>query len=160
MNIPLELVNVLKWRENETDKKNPLINDPGIEMYVDQYISAMHPIYDHMIQFGVDYHNFMDNNDQLGLLDFIDKYKDDSCWRLAKFANGLQMDIEAVKGTLLYPDISNGPVEGINNLVKSTKRVCGGKAKIDLLTAKIVVQHVKKIVSGIGKKVAGIIGSA
>jgi transposase len=158
MNIPLELVDVLKWRENATNEEKPFTKAPEIESFVDHFLSVIHPIYDHMIQFGLDYHNFMDKNDQSGLLDFIDKYKNDSYWRLAKFANGLQMDIEAVTNTLLYPDISNGPVEGINNLVKCVKRVCGGKAKVDLLTAKIVVLHIKKAVIGIGKKIIGAIG--
>ena len=47
------------------------------------------------------------------------------------------MDTDAVRNTLIYPDISNGIVEGINSIIKCVKRVCGGKAKIDLLTAKM-----------------------
>jgi transposase len=86
----------------------------------------------------------MDNNDLTGLIEFIQKYKNDSYWRLARFANGLEMDIEAVKNTLIHPNISNGVTEGINSLIKSIKRVGGGKAKIDLLTAKMVIRHLKK----------------
>jgi len=144
MKIPLELAATLNWRENEpSDKKRPNIN-PNAEASVDHYLSTIHPVYDHMVQFGLDYHCFMDNNDPVGLLEFIGKYRNDSYWRLAKFANGLQMDIDAVRNALLYPDITNGPTEGINNIIKSVKRVGGGKAKIDLLTAKIVIRHVNK----------------
>jgi transposase len=97
-----------------------------------------------MIQFGIDYHNFMDNNNPAGLLEFINKYKDSSHWRLARFAKGLQMDIAAVTNTLLYPDISNGMVEGINNAIKCDKRVCGGRANIDLLTSRTVARQLNK----------------
>jgi hypothetical protein len=149
MNIPLELVDILKWRQIEPTKEKPVMIETNFETSVDHYMSVMHPVYDHMIQFGVDYHNFMDKNDPVGLYEFIDKYKNDSYWRLARFANGLQMDIDAVKNTLLYPKISNGIVEGINSIIKCIKRVCGGKAKIDLLTAKMVIRHLTKAVGAI-----------
>jgi len=142
MNIPLELVDVLNWR-NIVPIEKQLI-DTDIEASVDHFINSMYPVYDHMIQFGLDYHNFMDSNDPAGLLEFIDKYKNDGYWRLAKFANGLQMDLDAVMNTLLYPGVSNGMTEGINSMVKCIKRVCGGKAKIDLLTAKMLIRHLNK----------------
>jgi transposase len=144
MNIPLELVDILKWRDTGPSDKKHTANNVNHEASVDHYMNVMHPVYDHMIQFGKDYHNFMDNNDLAGLHEFIDKYKNNSYRRLAKFVHGLQMDIDAVKNTLLYPDISNGMVEGINNIVKCIKRVCGGRAKIDLLTAKMVIRHKRK----------------
>jgi len=144
MDLPLELVNVLKWGNTDSAEKNQVAIEVNHEASVEHYMSSIHPVYDYMIQFGVDYHNFMDNSDPTGLLEFIEKYKNDSYWRLAKFANGLQMDIDAVKNTLLHPNISNGLVEGINNIIKSIKRVGGGKAKIDLLTAKMVIRHLTK----------------
>ena len=144
MNLPLELVDALKWRENETfDKKQPPVETIR-EASIEHYLNIMHPVYSHMIQFGIDYHNFMDNNDPVGLYEFIEKYKNDNYWRLAKFANGLQMDIDAVKNTLIYRNISNGVVEGINSLIKCIKRVGGSKSKIDLLTAKMVIRHSSK----------------
>jgi len=143
MNIPLELVDVLNWRDAGPVENKLAANADAAEV-VDRHISNMNPVYAHMIQFGIDYHKFMDNNDLAGLHEFIDKYRGDSYWRLAKFANGLQMDIDAVKNALIYPDISNGIVEGINSIIKCVKRVCGGKAKIDLLTAKMVVRHIGK----------------
>lgn len=150
MNIPLELVDMLKWRNIELSDEQQMTSETDLEASVDHYLSVMHPVYDHMIQFGVDYHNFMDNNNPDGLVEFIEKYKNDSYWRLSRFANGLQMDIDAVKNTLLYPDITNGPVEGINSIVKCIKRVCGGKAKIDLLTAKMVIRHQTKTPKVVG----------
>ena len=143
MNLPLELVDVLNWRDcKPIELKQPI--DADIEASVDHFIGTMHPVYYHLIQFGVDYHNFMDSNDVAGLHEFIAKYKNDSYWRLKRFANGLQMDIEAVTNTLLYPDISNGVVEGTNNAIKCDKRLCGGRAKIDLLTARTLLRQSSK----------------
>lgn len=144
MNIPLELADSLNWRNTEPKEVKLVAIDVNRRAAVDYYMSTMYPVVEHMIQFGVDYHNFMDNNDPVGLLEFIDKYKDSKYTRLAKFANGLQMDIEAVKNTLLYPDISNGIVEGVNSLVKCIKRVCGSRAKIDLLAARTLLRQQDK----------------
>jgi len=152
MNIPLDLVDIFNWRENEPNEKNHTKADKELEASVDTYIGAKYSVFSHMIQFGVDYHKFMDNNDTDGLIEFIHKYENDNYWRLARFANGLKMDIEAVKNTLLYPDISNGMTEGINSLIKIIKRVGGSKAKVDLLTAKIVIRHTKKAKSKTGKR--------
>ena len=149
MNIPQELADILGWRRIESAKEKQMTNNT--EAFVDYYLSTMHPVYNHMIQFGIDYHNFMDNNNSVGLLEFIEKYKNDSYWRLARFAKGLQKDIEAVKNTLLYPNISNGVTEGINSVIKCIKRVCGGRAKIDLLTAKMVLRHLSKLICTIEK---------
>ena len=145
MRITQELEGVLNWRApGPTGMKTATI-DNDLESAIDRMINSMHPVFGDMIQFGIDYHNFMDNNDPAALLIFIDNYKDSGYCRLAKFANGLQMDIDAVKNTLLHPDISNGPVEGINSLIKCDKRIGCGRAKIDLLTARIVIRQLHKV---------------
>jgi transposase len=146
MNIPLELLDAFNWRDSNQHEVKPVITIANADAFVENYLNTMYPVYDHMIQFGIDYHDFMDNNDPAGLLEFIDKYKNDNYGRLSSFAKGLEKDIEAVKNTLLYPDISNGVVEGINNDIKSVKRVGGGKAKVDLLAAKMVMRQQFKLV--------------
>jgi len=144
MNIPMELADVLNWRDTEPSIVTQMSIGASREAAVAHYLSIMHPVIEHMVQFGVDYHNFMDSNDPVGLIEFIDKYKGNSYWRLARFAKGLEMDIDAVRNTLLYPDISNGPVEGINSIIKCVKRVGGGRAKVDLLSAKMVLRQLHK----------------
>jgi len=141
MNLPLELVNVLNWRDKEEDKQKFIVLDENRETTINKHLGVMYPVFNYMVQFGIDYHSFMDNNDVEGLHQFIQKYQDDSYWRIASFVKGLIMDIEAVQNTLLYPHISNGIVEGTNSIIKSVKRVCGGRAKIDLLTAKMVLRQ-------------------
>jgi hypothetical protein len=141
MNLPLDLVNVLNWGATVPAGMNAAAADAGAEASADRFMYATHPVLDHMVRFALDYHKFMDSGDPAGLLDFIEKYKGDSHWRLARFANGLQMDFDAVKNALLHPDISNGPVEGKNNSIKCDKRICGGRAKTDLLTAKALLRQ-------------------
>lgn len=144
MNIPLELLDILNWRDTEPQKRKQFVPDEKRESAINHYLSVRHPVFEHMVQFGIDYHDFMDSNNPEGLLEFIDKYIDDSYWRLARFAKGLQMDIQAVTNTLLYPHISNGLVEGTNSITKCVKRIGGSRAKIDLLTATMVLRQLNK----------------
>jgi len=141
MNIPLELVNVLNWRAILPQEHKQHTDGAARELAANHYLSVKYPVCEHLVQFGIDYHNFMDNNDPARLDEFIDKYKDDSYPRLATFAKGLKMDIDAVRNTLLYPHISNGIVEGNNSATKCVKRVGGNRANIDLLTAKMVIRQ-------------------
>ena len=141
MKLPRDLEGILNWNATEADGMKTTGIDSELEASIDRFINSMYPAFGHLVQFGVDYHKFMDSNDPAGLVEFIEKYRGDSYWRLAKFANGLQMDIAAVKNALLHPNISNGPVEGKNSSVKCDKRVYGGRAKIDLLTAKALLRQ-------------------
>jgi len=56
---------------------------------------------------------------------------------LASFANGLIQDKDAVTNSVIS-ELSNGFVEGNNNKVKVIKRSMYGRAKIKLLSAKVV----------------------
>ena len=85
--------------------------------------------------FLIDFHAFLDKND-VSLLDaFIDKYSGSELIHVAQFASGLVKDYDAVKNCLLYPHISNGPIEGINSRTKYIHRRGGGRAGIELLNA-------------------------
>jgi transposase len=56
---------------------------------------------------------------------------------LAPFVNGLKSDIDAVRAALTEP-WSSGQVEGQNTKVKLVKRQMYGRAKMDLLSARLV----------------------
>ena len=76
----------------------------------------------------------------LKILDwFIAIYKTCSLKTIVSFANGLLLDIDAVCNSVISP-LSNGFVEGINNKIKLIKRVMYGRAKMPLLSAKIIQQ--------------------
>jgi len=70
---------------------------------------------------------------------FISKYENDSLEPVSAFASGLKKDYEAVKNSLLYPKISNGPIEGTNNKIKMIRKRGYGRAGIELLNALAVL---------------------
>jgi transposase len=67
--------------------------------------------------------------------DFICKYHNDATEAIATFASGLKKDYDAVKNGLIYPQISNGPIEGTNNKIKMIRRRGYGRAGIELINA-------------------------
>ena len=52
-----------------------------------------------------------------------------------QYATGLRKDCAAVQHSLLYPEISNGPREGMNSRIKMRHRRGGGRAGIELRNA-------------------------
>ena len=74
-------------------------------------------------------------NDVAALDIFIEKYKDSDIDAISQFINGLMKDYDAVKNCLLYPHISNGPIEGINSRTKFVHRRGSGRASVELLCA-------------------------
>ncbi len=69
----------------------------------------------------------------------IHTYSDCEVDALAQYVKGLADDYEAVKNSLIYDEISNGPIEGINNRIKSIHRRSSGRAGIFLLNAYVVL---------------------
>lgn len=88
-----------------------------------------------LVKFLIDFHTWLDLNDEVALKSFIDSYKNSEIDAVAQFVNGLIKDYDAVKNCLLYPNISNGPVEGINSRTKYVHRRGGGRASVELLCA-------------------------
>lgn len=57
---------------------------------------------------------------------------------LKKFAQGLMNDYAAVKASMMM-EVSNGPVEGLNNRLKMLKRQMYGRAGLELLTKRFIL---------------------
>jgi transposase len=72
------------------------------------------------------------------LLLFVVVYSFSSIKPIKSFASGLCSDYDAVKNSVVS-DLSNGFVEGCNNKVKLIKRSMYGRAKLNLLRAKILL---------------------
>lgn len=70
---------------------------------------------------------------------FTSHYQCDFNEEIALFASGLRKDFEAVKNCLLYPNISNGPMEGTNNKIKMVRKRGFGRAGLELLNAILVL---------------------
>ena len=91
--------------------------------------------------FLTEFYFIIDNCDISALNLFIEKYKASSVDALSQFASGLEMDYEAVKNSLVYNDISNGPVESRNSLTKMYHRKSRGRAGLELLQAYILINQ-------------------
>lgn len=57
---------------------------------------------------------------------------------LQTFAKGLFDDYAAVKASMMN-DVSNGPVEGLNNKLKMLKRQMYGRASLELLAKRLIM---------------------
>ena len=72
------------------------------------------------------------------LTDWIDRARTSHIVELERFANGIQKDAAAVLGAITSP-WSNGQTEGQVTRVKLIKRQMYGRAKFDLLRARILL---------------------
>lgn len=99
----------------------------------------MYPAILMLIQFLKDFYYVIDSGDICVLDTFISTYKNNNIEPMSRFAKGLLDDYEAVKNSLIYKDISNGPIEGINSRIKMKHRRSAGRAGIELLTAYMVL---------------------
>ena len=54
---------------------------------------------------------------------------------LAQYATGLGKEYEALKNSPIYPEISNGPLEGVNSRIKMKHRRGSRRAGLELLNA-------------------------
>ena len=95
----------------------------------------MYPIVSTLTQFLKDVYHVFDSRD-IGTLDrLIDTYSKSDMDALAQYVKGLAEDYEAVKNSLIYSEISNGPLEGMNGRIKAIHRRSSGRAGIFLLNS-------------------------
>lgn len=88
-----------------------------------------------LIQFLSDCYHIFDAADPAAFTAFIQRYQACEIGPLAQYATGLSKDYEAVKNSLIYPEISQGPLEGTNSRIKMKHRRGGGRAGLELLNA-------------------------
>ena len=99
----------------------------------------MYPIISILIQFLKDVYNVFDSRDIDVLNMLIHTYSESEVDTLAQYAKGLADDYDAVKNSLIYGEISNGPIEGVNSRIKAIHRRSSGRAGIFLLNAYMVL---------------------
>jgi transposase len=95
----------------------------------------LYPVITDLVSFLSDCYKIFDEGSTIELDSFIFKYKDCGIAPLSQYAKGLLNDYEAVKNSLIYKDISNGPLEGVNSRIKMKHRRAGGRAGIELINA-------------------------
>ena len=116
-------------KKRKNAKKNEIMNS----------IKTKYPIVPYLTEFLADCYHVFDTAEVEGLDMFINKYKDSRYEPVKKYANSLMADYSAVRNSLIYNDISNGPLEAHNNRIKFKHRRCGGRAGLDLLNAYFVL---------------------
>lgn len=104
-----------------------------------EHLGEAYPMLPLLVTILVAFYEVMLSLDVNKLDEFICKYQNDSIEPIATFASGLRKDYDAVKNSLLYPQISNGPIEGVNNKIKMMRRRCYGRAGIELINALAVL---------------------
>ncbi len=98
-----------------------------------------YPVIGVLTQFMVDCYDVFDSCDT-GLLDmFLVKYKDCGIYSLEQYVKGLCDDYAAVKNSLIYKNISNGPSEACNSRIKMLHRRSTGRAGLELLNAYVIL---------------------
>ena len=102
-------------------------------------VMATYPVVMYLIMFLSDCYHVFDTAKISELDKFLDKYKDSKCRTVGKYIKTLTADYAAVCNSLLYPDISNGPLEGHNSRIKYKHRRSAGKAGLDLLNSYFVL---------------------
>ena len=93
------------------------------------------PLIGQLIQFLSACYHVFDAADPAALTAFIQQYQACDIGPLVQYATGLANDYDAVKNSLIYPEISNGPLEGVNSRIKMKHRRAGGRAGMELLNA-------------------------
>src|SRR5665648_595810 len=83
---------------------------------------ALYPVITILVIFLSDCYKVFDDYSTVELDSFITKYKGCEIAPLAQYANGLLSDYEAVKNSLIYKDISNGPSVIAGRLLSLVKR--------------------------------------
>ena len=96
-------------------------------------------IFSRLVAFLISFYEVLLSSDVNNLDAFIGQYKNDSIEVISTFASGLKKDYEAVKNCLIYPHISNGPMEGTNNKIKMLRRRGYGRGGLELINALAVL---------------------
>ena len=102
-------------------------------------VKKLFPIILIIEQFLKDCYYVFDSKDVNALDAFISKYLESPIEAFSNHAKGLSKDYEAVKNSLIYEHISNGPLEGMNNKIKMIHRRSYGRAGPILLNAYILL---------------------
>ncbi len=98
------------------------------------------PLIGQLIQFLSTCYHVSDSADPAALTAFIQQYQASEIGPSAQYATGLANDYDAVKHSLIYPEISIGPLEGVNTRINIKPRGAG----MELLNAYNVL-HTKNL---------------
>ena len=89
-------------------------------------------------------HQVFDGGSVILLHEFINKYIESKYETFTKYVKGLKQDLDAVENAILNRNISNGPIEGVNNKIKLLRRIRYGRAGPELVNAVSVLSSISK----------------
>ncbi|MBA3693279.1 MAG: ISL3 family transposase [Acidobacteria bacterium] len=108
------------------------------KLVVDQILKSS-PEIEKAIELGREFESLLMGRDQTSLDDWLRKAETSSIAEIKSFARGLRQDKSAVQAAVKY-EWSQGQVEGQVNRLKLIKRQMYGRAKFDLLKARVIHQ--------------------
>lgn len=116
---------------------------PTDESWADKYISQLlndSPDLKNAVELTQEFSRLMKNRQSDELTKWLAKAEESKIPELIGFANGIRQDFEAVKAAF-ESQYSNGQTEGQVNRLKFIKRQMYGRAKFDLLKARVIHQN-------------------
>lgn len=137
---PMEKTNKTKYADSiaeiifDTKSKDKNVKKK-LNKKILEHLGSAFTIIPLLLTFLVEFYEITVSMDINKLDEFICKYHNDATEAIATFASGLKKDYDAVKNGLIYPQISNGPIEGTNNKIKMIRRRGYGRAGIELINA-------------------------
>ena len=101
-------------------------------------VVQQHPDLARLVELADEFLQLLRERQADGLDDWLFKAASSTIKPLKTFAKGLFDDYAAVKASLML-EVSNGPVEGLNNRLKMLKRQMYGRASLELLAKRLIM---------------------
>jgi transposase len=97
--------------------------------------------FNQMYEASIAFYELITGNDPDALIRWMRKFWKTEVNTLKAFITGIKMDFKTVKNTIKY-NITNGITEGFVNKLKVVKRVMYGRAGLDLLKRKMIMEKI------------------
>jgi transposase len=91
-----------------------------------------------MIEFATEFLDMIRQRQSQLFEPWLERFEQSPISLIQSFTAGLRDDFEAVKAAM-QTEVSNGPVEGLNNRLKMLKRQMYGRANVDLLEKRFIL---------------------
>ena len=132
--VPIKLLSSMVTNSIFSKKKNP--ED-------EQLIELMYRFtwFNQMYEASIAFYELITGNDPDALIRWMRKFWKTKVNTLKAFITGIKMDFKAVRNTIKY-NVTNGITEGFVNKLKVVKRVMYGRAGLDLLKKKMIMEKV------------------
>lgn len=131
---PIKLISSMVTRSIFSKKRNPK-EEQLIELL------SRFTWFNQMYEACTEFYELITGNDPDALIRWMRKYWKTKVNTLKTFITGIKMDFKAVKNTIKY-NVTNGITEGFVNKLKVVKRVMYGRAGLELLKKKMIMENI------------------